>query len=68
MSIPQVKAGEFHQRRRFPDITIDRIDEYGMPWFDYVLTDKDDPEWHSLTIMEDESWELLLPEEPNNGG
>ncbi len=49
-----------------PVVTIDRIDEFGIPWFDYVLTDKDDPEEHSLAIMDDESWAHRLPTRSNN--
>ena len=41
-----------------PVVTISRIDEYGMPWFDYLLlVPHGPPEQHSLAIMEDDSWE-----------
>lgn len=41
-----------------PVVTIDRVDEYGMPWFDYELKTADgEPEYHSLGIAENESWE-----------
>jgi hypothetical protein len=43
-----------------PTVTISSIDEYGHPWFEYVLIDADgNREEHSLAIMEDESWMLL---------
>ena len=37
-----------------PVVVIDRIDEFGAPWFDVVL---DGDEEHTLTILDDESWE-----------
>jgi hypothetical protein len=40
-----------------PVVTIDRIDEYGAPWFDVVLDGSDGVEYHSLTILDDDSWE-----------
>ncbi|AMV20803.1 hypothetical protein [Planctomyces sp. SH-PL14] len=43
-----------------PVVTIDRIDEYGAPWFSYELIGADgEPEHHYLAITEDESWELV---------
>jgi hypothetical protein len=43
-----------------PVVTIDRVDEYGAPWFEYELTGADgEPEYHSLTITDDESWEWI---------
>jgi hypothetical protein len=43
-----------------PVVTIDHVDEYGAPWFNYELIGEDgQPEHHSLTITEDESWELV---------
>lgn len=43
-----------------PIVLIDRIDEYGSPWFNYELKAADGRiEEHSLAIMEDESWETL---------
>ena len=38
-------------------MVIARVDEYGAPWFDYELRRPDGTtEFHSLAIMEDESW------------
>ncbi len=43
-----------------PFVVIDRIDEYGSPWFDAeLLSDDGTTEYHSLAIMEDESWILV---------
>jgi hypothetical protein len=43
-----------------PAVTIDRVDEQGMPWFEYELVGEDGRiEYHSLGIAEDESWERL---------
>ena len=40
-----------------PVVTISRIDEYGMPWFEYQLKGPGGRvEDHALAIMEDESW------------
>jgi hypothetical protein len=45
--------------RRDPVVTIDRIDEYGQPWFNYRLPGEDGrPQWHALALIEDESWEM----------
>lgn len=45
-----------------PVVTIDRVDEYGMPWFEYELVGDDGrTEYHSLGITEDESWQRLNP-------
>ncbi len=42
-----------------PIVTIDRMDEYGYPWFDYEFVGPDgETEEHSIAIMEDDSWEL----------
>jgi hypothetical protein len=42
-----------------PVVTISRIDEYGYPWFDYELqTPSDGVHFHSLAIMEGESWSV----------
>jgi hypothetical protein len=41
-----------------PIVTIDRIDKYGAPWFDVELDGADGVEHHSLTILDDDSWEL----------
>ena len=40
-----------------PVVTIDRIDEFGAPWFDVELDSADGIEHHSLTILDDDSWE-----------
>ena len=41
-----------------PVVTIARIDEYGQPWFDYVLRRPDGThEEHTHAIMDDGSWE-----------
>ena len=41
-----------------PVVTISRICEYGHPWFDYSFNDDpDNPDEHTLTILDDESWE-----------
>ena len=42
-----------------PIVTIDRIDEYGFPWFDYNLNGADGVEEHSLAISDDYSWDYL---------
>jgi hypothetical protein len=40
-----------------PVVTISSIDEYGLPWFQYELKRANGKvEYHSLAIMEDESW------------
>ena len=45
-----------------PVVTIDHVDEYGMPWFEYELVGNDGRiEYHSLGIAEDESWERVTP-------
>lgn len=42
-----------------PIVTIDRVDEFGSPWFEVELTDADGTvHYHSLAITEDESWAL----------
>lgn len=40
-----------------PVVVIDRIDEHGAPWFDVELVDDGVVEHHSLTILDDDSWE-----------
>ncbi|MCA9588103.1 MAG: hypothetical protein KC657_22425 [Myxococcales bacterium] len=43
-----------------PVVTIDRIDEYGYPWFEYVLlSDGGDREYHSIMVLDDHSWEFV---------
>jgi len=40
-----------------PIVTIERVDEYGAPWFEYELKDAlGEVEYHSIAIMEDETW------------
>ena len=40
--------------RQDPVVTIDRIDEYGQPWFNYEFVDANGVvEEHTLAIMED---------------
>ncbi len=42
-----------------PLVTIDHVDEFGAPWFEYELTSPNGKiEYHSIAIVEDESWEL----------
>lgn len=41
-----------------PVVTISRVDEYGALWFDVELVATNgDIEFHSLTILDDDSWE-----------
>lgn len=40
-----------------PVVTIVRIDEYGAPWFEVELEGDDGTHFHSLTILDDDSWE-----------
>jgi hypothetical protein len=41
-----------------PVVTIDKIDEYGCPWFRVeLIADDGEIEYHALTVMDDESWE-----------
>jgi hypothetical protein len=42
-----------------PVVTIARIDDYGLPWFDYELRGPDGTEEHSLAISDDYSWDYL---------
>lgn len=43
-----------------PAVTINCVDEYGMPWFEYELVGDDGwIEYHSIGIAEDESWERV---------
>ena len=42
-----------------PVVVIDAIDEYGLAWFSYDPECADGTtELHTITIMDDESWEL----------
>ena len=41
-----------------PVVVISQIDEYGEPWFEYVLNDDyGENEEHSIAIMDEASWE-----------
>lgn len=41
-----------------PVVTIDHLDEYGVPWFDYELPASDgEVEYHFIAITDNESWE-----------
>lgn len=40
-----------------PVVTVARIDEYGAPWFEVQLDGADGVDHHSLTILDDDSWE-----------
>lgn len=43
-----------------PVVTINHVDEYGMPWFEYELVGAGGRvDYHSLGISEDESWEYI---------
>ena len=45
--------------RHDPAVVIDRIDEYGQPWFNYDLPGEDGRiEQHTLAITDRESWEM----------
>jgi hypothetical protein len=45
-----------------PIVTINHVDEFGMPWFDYELIGEGNRiDYHSLGISEDESWERVAP-------
>lgn len=41
-----------------PVVTVDRIDEYGAPWFSVELEEPDGTHYHYLTILDDDSWEF----------
>lgn len=42
-----------------PVVIIEDIDEYEQPWFSARLMVGDDRQYHSLAVMDDESWELV---------
>lgn len=43
-----------------PIVIIDRVDEFGAPWFERELPASDSEiEYHSLTITVDDSWEFV---------
>ncbi|MEM7263445.1 MAG: hypothetical protein AAF488_15755 [Planctomycetota bacterium] len=39
-----------------PVVTVTSIDEYGSPWFEVELSGDDEPEEHSIMILDDDSW------------
>ena len=44
-----------------PIVTIDCVDEFGAPWFEYQLTAADgEIEYHSIAITDDDSWEPVV--------
>jgi hypothetical protein len=62
----RVPAGQCHRRtkatiqailRQDPIVTIDRIDEYGQPWFNYnLIRHNARVAEHTLVVMDDDSW------------
>lgn len=43
-----------------PNVVIDRVDEFGAPWFRRELIAEDGTiEYHSLTITDNDSWEFI---------
>ena len=42
-----------------PIVTIERIDEFGAAWFEAEFVEADGIHYHSLTILDDESWERV---------
>ncbi len=43
-------------------VTINRIDEYAHPWFDYTFKNhRGRLEYHSLTVCDDDSWRRVRP-------
>jgi hypothetical protein len=43
--------------RQGPVVTIDRIDEYGKPWFDYNLARSNGRvAEHTIAVFDDDSW------------
>lgn len=42
-----------------PIVTIERLDELGAAWFEVEFAEPDGIHYHSLTILDDESWERL---------
>jgi len=40
-----------------PFVTIENIDEFGAPWFEAEFEESDGIHYHSLTILDDDSWE-----------
>ncbi|EMI40833.1 hypothetical protein [Rhodopirellula sp. SWK7] len=44
-----------------PIVTIERVDKFGAAWFEVEFAEADGIHYHSLTILDDESWERLDP-------
>jgi len=42
-----------------PVVTIERIDEFGAAWFEVEFEEPDGIHYHSLTILDEESWERV---------
>ena len=42
-----------------PGVTIERIDECGAPWFEVEFEESDGIHYHSLTVLDDDSWETI---------
>lgn len=42
-----------------PVVRIERIDEFGAAWFQVEFEEPDGIYYHSLTILDDESWEHI---------
>ncbi|MCH8046651.1 MAG: hypothetical protein IID44_23355 [Planctomycetes bacterium] len=43
---------------QYPVVVISQIDEYGQPWFEYILNDDyGENEEHFVAIMDEASWE-----------
>jgi len=42
-----------------PVVKIERIDEFGAAWFEVEFEESDGIHYHSLTILDDESWERI---------
>ncbi len=41
-------------------VTIERIDKFGATWFEVQLEEHDGIHYHSLTILDNESWERVF--------
>lgn len=47
-----------------PIVTIDHVDEFGAPWFKReLIADDGTMEYHSLTITDNDSWELVTEQD-----
>ena len=42
-----------------PCVSIERIDKFGAAWFEVEFEEFDGIHYHSLTILDDESWEYI---------